>query len=148
MTAINRQAPATRPTGTPAPPRRRTVPAGLAVLGGCWLLASSFILPFSWTENGVDARQRTMAFGIGLAVVAVGWLRRGHRRVLPFVLAYALLAVALVLQSAVLGYSSDGPRAVEWWNDKVSGGLMLLLCVVAAARASRTAGRRQPVRRP
>ena len=148
MTAINRQAPATRPTGTPAPPRRRTVPAGLAVLGGCWLLASSFILPFSWTENGVDARQRTMAFGIGLAVVAVGWLRRGHRRVLPFVLAYALLAVALVLQSFVLGYGADGPLAVEWWNDKLTGGLMLLLCAFAAARASGAVGHQQPARRP
>ena len=147
MNAIDRQAPATRPTGTPAPPRRRTASAGLAVVGGCWLLASSFILPFSWTENGVDARQRTMAFGIGLAVVAVGWLRRGHRRVLPFVLAYALLAVALVLQSFVLGYGADGPLAAAWWNDKVTGGLMLLLCVVAAARASGAVGHHEPARR-
>jgi hypothetical protein len=59
------------------------------------LLLISFVLPFPHTENGVDARQRTMAFGVGLALVAVGWLRRGHRGVLPFVLAYALVELAL-----------------------------------------------------
>jgi hypothetical protein len=135
MTAITRP-PRTSP-GTPAPARARTVAAALAVLGGCWLLASSFVLVFPHTASGVAARQRTMAFGLGLALVGVGWLRRGTRRVLPFVLAYALLAAALVLQSYLVGYGADGPLAVTWWNDKVTGGLLLLLCLVAAATAIR-----------
>jgi peptidoglycan/LPS O-acetylase OafA/YrhL len=118
----------------------------VAVVGACWLLLTSFVLPFPHTESGVDARQRTMAFGLGLALVAVGWLRRGHRRVLPFVLAYALLALALAVQSFVLGYGAEGPLAVAWWNDKVAGGLMLVLC--AGAAAVRRPGRRPAARRP
>jgi peptidoglycan/LPS O-acetylase OafA/YrhL len=140
MTAIR----ATRDAspGTPAPARQRTLSAAVAVLGGCWLLASSFVLPFPHIESGVDARQRTMAFGVGLTLVAAGWLRRGQRRVLPFVLAYAVLAAALSLQSLVLGYDAQGQLAVAWWNDKVTGGLMLLLCLSAAvAVLTRSGGR-------
>jgi hypothetical protein len=110
------------------------VTSALAVTGACWLLVSSFVLVFPHTASGVAARQRTMAFGVALALVAVGWLRRGSRRVLPFVLAYALLATALALQSIVLGYGPGGQLALSWWNDKVTGGLMLLLCLVAAVR--------------
>jgi peptidoglycan/LPS O-acetylase OafA/YrhL len=135
------------PPGTPAPLRQRTVHAVVAVVGACWLLLTSFVLPLPHTESGVDARQRTMAFGLGLALVAVGWLRRGHRRVLPFVLAYALLALALAGQSFVLGYGGQGPLAVAWWNDKVAGVLMLVHCAGAAVAAHRP-GRRPAARRP
>jgi peptidoglycan/LPS O-acetylase OafA/YrhL len=89
-----------------------------------------------------------MAFGVGLALVAVGWLRRGTRRVLPFVLAYAVLAAALAVQSYFLGYGRDGQLALTWWNDKVTGGLLLLLCLVAAVGAvrRRQRGQRAPRR--
>jgi hypothetical protein len=118
------------------------VPAALAVVGACWLLLSSFVLVFPHTASGVAARQRTMAFGVGLAVVAVGWLRRGSRRVLPFVLAYAVLAIGLGLQSFVFGYGPEGRLALSWWNEKLTAALLLILCLVATVRAVRRDGQR------
>src|SRR5690349_11640319 len=109
-----------------------TVPAVLAVVVAGWTVWSTFVLPFPFTENGVDARQRTAAFGIAAGVVAVGWLRRGGRGVGGFVLAYALVAVGLLVESFVLGYAADGPLAVAWWNDKVDAVLMLALCGAGA----------------
>jgi hypothetical protein len=85
------------------------------------------------TSPGTPAPARQRTVHAALAVAGACWLLLSS-----FVLAYALLALALSVQSFVLGYGAEGPLAVAWWNDKVTGGLLLVLCATPRSPSSRT----------
>jgi hypothetical protein len=92
----------------------------VGLLLGLWLMVSAVSLRYPFTLEGVDARQRDMGFGLGMTLVAVGWVRRARTTgpVLSFVAASAVLACALVALSWIVGYEPSGSLALAWWNER------------------------------
>jgi hypothetical protein len=102
-------------------------------------MISAVMVPYPFTVVGVDARQRDMAFGLAMTLVAVGWWRRARQggRVVSFVVATAVLAAAQFALSWVVGYGSGGALAVAWWFEKATSVVMLALCLGALISAAR-----------
>jgi hypothetical protein len=87
--------------------------------------------PRAETSPGTPAPARQRTVPAALAVAGACWL----------------LLISFVLPFPHTESGVDGPLAVAWWNDKVTGGLLLVLCAGAAVAARRSAAR-AATRRP
>jgi hypothetical protein len=109
-------------------------PSVLATLLAVWLGASTFLLHYPFTVDGQDAALRDRGLTLALLFTAVCWLRATrHRR--AFLAAFALFAAVLVVESFAFGYGPNGSLGWPWWNEKITGVLMLVCAAVGWSRA-------------
>lgn len=103
-------------------------PSVLAVLLSAWLGCSTFLLHYFMTIDGQDAALRDRFLTLLTLLLSVCWLRaRNHRRV--YLLAFAVVAALLGLESFAFAYGPGGQLAWPWWNEKITAVAMLLCCV-------------------
>jgi len=102
-------------------------PAAVGVLLSVWFAASTFSLGYPRTLHGQDAALRDRGLILLLLLTSVCWYRaRTHR--LGYLLAFAVVALALGLESFAFGYGPSGDLMGAWWNEKIMALLMLVAC--------------------
>lgn len=101
------------------------IPAILALLLAVWLAISMFFLRYPLTADGRDALLRDRGLALALGLLAVAWYRSWPRS-RWYLLAYAVLAALLFVESFLVGYGPGASLTAPWWNEKATGGLMLL----------------------
>src|SRR5690242_1611095 len=120
-----------RPPSTPDTGR---TPSYLGVLLAAWFGVSTFLLGYPFTIDGQDAALRDRGLTLLLLFTGVCWARATrHRR--PFLVAFAVLALLLVLESVAFRYGATGDLARAWWNEKATGILMLACALAGWGRA-------------
>jgi len=114
--------------------RAQRTPSLLAVLLSVWLGVSTFLLHGPLNGQGQDAALRDRGLTLLLLLLSVCWARAtAHRR--AFLVAFAVVALLLVVESYPLGYTATGAMARVWWNEKITGVLMLACAVAGWSRA-------------
>jgi hypothetical protein len=116
---------------TPFPSRevRRSLhtPAMAGLLLSVWFAASTFVLGYPRTVHGQDAALRDRGLILLLLLTSVCWYRaRTHR--MGYLVAFAVVTLALGLESFAFGYGPTGDLMAAWWNEKIMALLMLLAC--------------------
>ena len=126
----------------PSPAARRSLhtPAAVGVLLVAWFAASTFVLGYPRTVHGQDAALRDRGLILLLLLTSVCWYRAQTHRV-GYLVAFAVVALVLGLESFVFGYGPSGDLMAAWWNEKIMALLMLASCAAGVVQ-ERTAGDR------
>ena len=113
----------------PSAPARRSLrtPAAVGVLLVAWFAASTFVLGYPRTVHGQDAALRDRGLILLLLLTSVCWYRAETHRV-RYLLAFAVVALVLGLESFAFGYGPSGDLMAAWWNEKIMALLMLAAC--------------------
>jgi hypothetical protein len=122
--------------------RSLRTPSHVAVLLAAWFAVSTFVLGYPFTIDGQDAALRDRGLVLLLLLTSVCWSRAQTHRV-RYLLAFAVVALVLGLESFAFGYGPGGNLAAAWWNEKVMALLMLAACAggLVRERAGRDRGR-------
>jgi len=115
-------------------------PALLGVLLVVWFACSTFSLQYPRTLDGQDAALRDRGLILLLLLTSVCWFRARTHRV-RYLIAFAVVALALGLESFAFGYGPTGDLMGAWWNEKI---LALLMLVACAAGLVQERGASQP----
>src|SRR5689334_18302377 len=117
-------------TPFPSPAARRSLhtPALIGVLLAAWFACSTFALGYPRTIDGQDAALRDRGLILLLLLTSVCWFRARTRRV-GYLIAFAVVALALGFESFAFGYGPFGDLMGAWWNEKIMAALMLAACV-------------------
>jgi hypothetical protein len=102
-------------------------PALVGVLLVVWFACSTFSLGYPRTIDGQDAALRDRGLILLLLLTSVCWFRARTHRV-RYLIAFAVVALALGLESFAFGYGPTGDLMAAWWNEKIMAALMLLAC--------------------
>ena len=129
-------------TPFPSPAARRSLhtPALVGVLLVLWFAGSTFALGYPRTIDGQDAALRDRGLILLLLLASVCWLRAETHRV-RYLVAFAVVALVLGLESFAFGYGPSGDLMAAWWNEKAMALLMLAACVAGPVQ-ERAAGMR------
>lgn len=127
-------------TPFPCAATRRSLhtPAAIGVLLAAWFAASTFVLGYPRTVHGQDAALRDRGLILLLLFTSVCWYRAQTHRV-GYLIAFAVVALVLGLESFAFGYGPTGDLMAAWWNEKIMG-LLMLASVAAGLVQERSAG--------
>jgi len=116
-------------TQFPSTATRRSLhtPAMIGMLLSIWFAASTFVLGYPRTVHGQDAALRDRGLILLLLLTSVCWYRAQTHRV-RYLVAFAVVALVLGLESFAFGYGPSGDLMAAWWNEKIMALLMLAAC--------------------
>ena len=116
-------------TPFPSTATRRSLhtPAMIGVLLSIWFAAPTFVLGYPRTVHGQDAALRDRGLILLLLLTSVCWYRAETHRV-RYLVAFAVVALVLGLESFAFGYGPSGDLMAAWWNEKIMALLMLAAC--------------------
>jgi hypothetical protein len=83
--------------------------------------------------HGQDAALRDRGLVLLLLLTSVCWYRAGTHRV-RYLAAFAVVALALGLESFAFGYGPGGDLMAAWWNEKIMALLMLASCAAGVVQ--------------
>ena len=105
----------------------------LAALFAC----STFAVGYPITIDGQDAALRDRGLALLLLFTSVAWYRSTTHRY-RYLVAFAVVALVLGLESFAFGYGPGGALARDWWDEKVVSLLMLATCVAGVRHLRRS----------
>lgn len=88
---------------------------------------------YPFTLDGQDAMLRDEAFALALLFTSVAWLRADRRRSRAQ-LFFGVLGALLIIEAIGYGGGPGGPLGGAWWNEIVTGVLIVLTVALGRVR--------------